>query len=658
VAADKSIAKSVLVVDDDPLFARLVEKALEPAGIRCICVRSAEEALKLTADEAPRGVVTDGLLPGIRGDELALRLRRAYPRERLPIVFVSAFFRDMKSRLHLTRTCQVDVVLHKPIGIEDLRRAFARLPGLAPPALPVLAPATEGLELSMTSAVEMIADYIQAATEKVTAMQSALEQLGTAGHETARGVLKVEAHRFRGSGGSYGLPEVSRLGAQLEALLDAEPAGQVSPATRARLTGLVEALGNKVSRAGAGTPAGEVVIAQGMPLRLLVIDGPGDLALSCSEAAAKGQPITFVSDPAAAQEAAAADPPDVAFVAADRPEFDGLWAAQLLRGSGVRPVVVMAKSGTMEERLKAQALGVEGYLHRLPDAAALWRVAAEYARPAPGGKVLAVDSDPASLAELAQALAQHRLDVEPCTDPAAFFEAMQRANPDLVMVTAELPWLTGLDLVRALRADAKHRRVPAIILSGSGEPKDRIAAFAAGADDFVQVPYVADELVARSLVLMARHAREVRAAVTDSVTGTFRTAYLLEACDRALHLARRGRPLALLVFDADVEAARPVVGALAVEESVTAIASRLSHAFRVSDVVARLGDGMFAVLLHDVAKENAERLLQSNLESFRPSALSPGLSVRVRGALATFPEVSGGAEALLDAALAGLALPA
>ena len=657
MAAEQSIAKCVLVVDDDPAFSRLVEKAFEPSGIRCICVRSAEDALKLTADEAPRGVVTDGLLPGIRGDEFALRLRRAYPRDRLPIVFVSAFFRDMKSRLHLTRTCQVDLVLHKPISLEELRRAFSRLPGLAPPALPVLEPATEGLELSMTSAVEMIAEYVAVATERVASMQGALEALGTAGHATARGVLKVEAHRFRGSGGSFGLPEVSRLGAQMEALLDAEPPGELTGATRARLTGLVDALAAKVARAGAGTAAGDLFVAEGMPLRLLVIDGPGDLALSCAEAAAKGQPIRVVSDPVAAQEAAATEPPDVAFVAADRPELDGLWTAQLLRGSGVRPVVVMANSSTMADRLKAQALGVEGYVHRLPDAAALWRVAAEYARPPPGGKVLAVDSDPQALAELAQALAQHRLDVEPCIDPATFFEAMHRSNPGLVVVAAQLPGLAGLDLVRALRADARHMRVPAIVLSRTSEPKERISAFTAGADDFVQAPYVAEELVARALVLMARHAREVRAAVTDPLTGTFRTSYLLEACERALHLARRGRPLALLVFDANVEAARPVVGALCVEESVTAIAAQLMKAFRVSDVVARIGDGTFAVLLHDAGRDAAERLLQSNLESFQPSTLGPGLAVKVRGALASFPEVTGGAGVMLDVALARLTGP-
>ncbi|MHB8873376.1 MAG: response regulator, partial [Myxococcaceae bacterium] len=407
MGSENSISERVLVVDDDPSFARLVEKALEPAGIGCVCVRSAEEALKLTANEAPRGVVTDGLLPGIRGDELALRLRRLYPREKLSIVFVSAFFRDMKSRLHLTGTCQVDLVLHKPIGIEELRRAFARLPRLAPAALPVLEPVSEAAdhELNVASAVEMIAEYLALATERVQAMRSALDALRTPGQETALGMLRVEAHRFRGSGGSFGLPEVSRLGAQLEDLLAAEPRGELSAAAHARLTGLIEALEAKVSRAGAGATAGDASPPRVLPLRLLVVDGPGELSVSCTEAAARGLPIRVVADPMTAQEAAAADPPDVAFVAGDRPELDGLWAAELLRGSGVRPVVLMARRGTFEERLRAQELGVEGYLHRLPDAAALWRAAAEFARPAPGGKVLGVDGDRAALAELAAAVA-------------------------------------------------------------------------------------------------------------------------------------------------------------------------------------------------------------------------------------------------------------
>src|SRR4051812_39020999 len=87
----------VLVVDDDRGFQMLVVAALAQEGIEAVCVRTGEEALRLCEASVPRAVVLDGLLPGIRGDEVARRMRGISGFSEVPILFVSAFFRDMKS---------------------------------------------------------------------------------------------------------------------------------------------------------------------------------------------------------------------------------------------------------------------------------------------------------------------------------------------------------------------------------------------------------------------------------------------------------------------------------------------------------------------------------------------------------------------------------
>jgi PleD family two-component response regulator len=255
---------------------------------------------------------------------------------------------------------------------------------------------------------------------------------------------------------------------------------------------------------------------------------------------------------------------------------------------------------------------------------------------------------------LAEALAPFGFLVEPCPEIGLFFEAIERTTPSLVLVASRLGDWSGAELVSALKADARFRTLPTMVLSPLEDGPARLQALVAGADEVVATPYVPSELVAKATALLARQGREERAAVVDPLTGAFRRGYLLEACERALHLARRGRPLAMLVFDAEVQGAEEG-GSLAAHEQLAAIAARLRQSFRVSDVLARLGAGRFAVLLHDVTKEDAEQLLQSNLELLRPSALSPGLVSKVRGALATFPEVGGGAESLLEAALRQLA---
>jgi signal transduction histidine kinase len=67
----------VLVVEDDPGFARLLEEELAALQLTSAHARTAEAARARLASERPRAVVLDLLLPGQDGDELLPELRRA-----------------------------------------------------------------------------------------------------------------------------------------------------------------------------------------------------------------------------------------------------------------------------------------------------------------------------------------------------------------------------------------------------------------------------------------------------------------------------------------------------------------------------------------------------------------------------------------------------
>jgi CheY-like chemotaxis protein len=61
-------------------------------------------------------------------------------------------------------------------------------------------------------------------------------------------------------------------------------------------------------------------------------------------------------------------------------------------------------------------------------------------------------------------------------------------RPDLVLLDLHLPGISGVDLVRALRADNALRTTPVIAVSAASlnaEPE----AMAAGCDEFVSKPY-------------------------------------------------------------------------------------------------------------------------------------------------------------------------
>lgn len=60
--------------------------------------------------------------------------------------------------------------------------------------------------------------------------------------------------------------------------------------------------------------------------------------------------------------------------------------------------------------------------------------------------------------------------------------------PTVVFLDFKLPKLDGLEVLRRLRADPRTRFLPVVILTSSKEDRDRLAAYAAGANSFVRKP--------------------------------------------------------------------------------------------------------------------------------------------------------------------------
>ena len=74
---------------------------------------------------------------------------------------------------------------------------------------------------------------------------------------------------------------------------------------------------------------------------------------------------------------------------------------------------------------------------------------------------------------------------------------LKRQSVDAVVLDVAMPGLSGIDVVKALRADPETATLPILIITGSGDHETVLQALEAGADDFVSKPVRLDELVAR-----------------------------------------------------------------------------------------------------------------------------------------------------------------
>lgn len=73
----------------------------------------------------------------------------------------------------------------------------------------------------------------------------------------------------------------------------------------------------------------------------------------------------------------------------------------------------------------------------------------------------------------------------------------QSAPPALAVLDIDLPYHDGFELIETIRADARWRDVPILMLSSKGTELDIARALDAGADDFIVKPFQLEELKAR-----------------------------------------------------------------------------------------------------------------------------------------------------------------
>lgn len=97
-------------------------------------------------------------------------------------------------------------------------------------------------------------------------------------------------------------------------------------------------------------------------------------------------------------------------------------------------------------------------------------------------------------------------------------EAAQReidaVLPDVILLDWMLPGMSGVQLARKWRSDARSKTTPILMLTARGDEPDKVQGLDTGADDYITKPFSPQELLARIRAVLRRRAPE---QVGDSV---------------------------------------------------------------------------------------------------------------------------------------------
>ncbi len=275
-------------------------------------------------------------------------------------------------------------------------------------------------------------------------------------------------------------------------------------------------------------------------------------------------------------------------------------------------------------------------------------------------RVLVIDDDPSFVEIASEVLVRDGILVRSAADATHLVELLDDVRPDLILLDAMLPRVSGWDAIRLVRTIPEHRDVPILFLTGRTELASRVAAFDAGADDYLAKPLVAEELLARVHVRLERRRLLREMTERDPLTRCLSRRALLDALTSRISESRRhARGLSLALLDVDrFKFVNDSYGHLVGDHVLATLGRLLGARFRLEDLRGRWGGEEFVIVLPGESAATAAAVLSRVLDEFRvlPFRSERGgrFFVTFSAGVSSFPEDGQSVDALLRAADARL----
>ncbi|HEY8314121.1 MAG TPA: response regulator [Candidatus Baltobacteraceae bacterium] len=226
-----------------------------------------------------------------------------------------------------------------------------------------------------------------------------------------------------------------------------------------------------------------------------------------------------------------------------------------------------------------------------------------------GKQILVVDDDRNLRKIITTNLEIAGYDVLSAANGTEALAALDRAQPDLVLLDIMMPVMDGYETARQIRRHPVNAHVPIIMLTAKSEVDDKITGFDAGADDYMTKPFGPQELLARVRAKIRRVEVDASLSPLTRLPGNL-------AIEAELRRRIDGRePFAVLYEDLDnFKSFNDVYGFTHGDEAIQLLAATTVDVVRrrgtLRDFVGHIGgDDFLVVTLPDRAEEVAREVI-------------------------------------------------
>jgi len=129
--------------------------------------------------------------------------------------------------------------------------------------------------------------------------------------------------------------------------------------------------------------------------------------------------------------------------------------------------------------------------------------------------ILVVEDEPSIQELISVGLARNGHEVRRAATAEEAYGAVAEALPDVILLDWMLPDASGPSFARKLRAEARTKEVPIIMLTARAGDEDKVLGLESGADDYVTKPFSPRELEARIQAVLRRRAPQLSKEEVD-----------------------------------------------------------------------------------------------------------------------------------------------